>query len=490
MHTATVNPQSRPLALLALGLFIATQHLSVYLLWAYRIAPPQVVQMAAMYSAGMLGCALCMPLLLAGAGGRRFLSPLPLLMALTVLLVLASRFAWQDSLPAVNARLICLGMCWPLALHAFFESMPPGSRGLALGLFFAAGELVWLVMLPIMGISQSVPPGQDMTGFMHKLLIAALCSTGLALAAFFTLNRNRGQSSPAALTTDAAPYCIPLLFAAAALFYIAFGLSTGLNLPKGNRAIVSENAHFALALAFPLAGALLDRGGRTLLAVLACLAFTAPIMLFTRDAVIRETMYITLYVGRWTLMLATLLLAERLAHNRKRLPLFFALAYALMLFASLPGSAIARALEDTAAKAGLSFGLALAFALLALRLRGALAGLPMSRDAGMPTPERGVPTGAAPARLAAFGKTHGLSAKEMRVMETLEQGRSSEEIAKALDVTESTVRTYVSRMLQKTDAPNRAALMALYENTKPAPAEPGDRGSDTPPLPRSTPSGS
>ncbi len=74
-------------------------------------------------------------------------------------------------------------------------------------------------------------------------------------------------------------------------------------------------------------------------------------------------------------------------------------------------------------------------------------------------------------RLAAFAATHGLSEQETLVMEMLAQGRSSEEIAGALAVKTSTVRTYVVRLMRKTGTDSRAALMARYAAHDPAAQE-------------------
>ncbi len=47
-------------------------------------------------------------------------------------------------------------------------------------------------------------------------------------------------------------------------------------------------------------------------------------------------------------------------------------------------------------------------------------------------------------------------------MKMLAQDRSSEEIAEALDVKASTVRTYVRRLMHKSGTSNRAELLARY----------------------------
>jgi DNA-binding CsgD family transcriptional regulator len=129
-----------------------------------------------------------------------------------------------------------------------------------------------------------------------------------------------------------------------------------------------------------------------------------------------------------------------------------------------------------AIEGGTALILVLAFCFLAWRLRFALADLPSADDKDMSMP-KDLSAVREPARLAAFMTTHGLSRQEMQVMVMLVQRRSTKDIATAMKVAEKTVGTYVSRMLQKTKVPNRAALMALFTAQTPAPAEQGEPAS-------------
>ena len=85
----------------------------------------------------------------------------------------------------------------------------------------------------------------------------------------------------------------------------------------------------------------------------------------------------------------------------------------------------------------------------------------------MPEAESG-PEDSFESRLAAFTASYGLSEQETRVMEMLAQNRSPEEIAAFLTVKTSTVRTYITRLRQKTGTHSRAALMARYAAHDPA----------------------
>jgi DNA-binding CsgD family transcriptional regulator len=103
-----------------------------------------------------------------------------------------------------------------------------------------------------------------------------------------------------------------------------------------------------------------------------------------------------------------------------------------------------------------------------LRAKPELWELSQGKAASMPAPS--LPTAVDPGRLAAFGKNYSLSRQEFSVMAMLAQGRSTADISRAMNVTEKTVRNYVSRMLQKTEVPNRVALIALFAAQSPAPA--------------------
>lgn len=474
---SSVTLQCRILAFLALCLIFISQNIGVY---AFILQTPQshqiILMMLTAHGAGMVVCGLFMPYLLAGAGGRRFFPPLPLLPALAVLLILSSSIsAWQCGLSALGLRAFGVGLLWPLALYAFFLFTPKGSRGLLLGLLIAIGELIWIVLLPTLHLVVSDISTESLVGFMHRLQMVLQCAIGLALVVFCAMKGKEEQGYPEPRGADAAPVTLPLLFAAAMLFYVAFGLISGVAFPKATRAAISENAHIALLLVMPAAGALLDRGVRALLAVLCGLAIIAPAMLFLQNADTREALYIVLFVGRQGVFLATLLLADRLLQSGKRLPLCFALAYIFVPLGSFAGNVVARVLADNTFKATLAIGMVMLFAVLLLRLRGALSGLPVAKvgDAPIPHPDLQLAPGPAydPGRLAAFGLAYGLSRQEFSVMEMLTKQHSTQDIAKAMQVTESTVRNYIARVLKKTAVPSRAALMALFAVHHSAPPE-------------------
>jgi DNA-binding CsgD family transcriptional regulator len=322
-------------------------------------------------------------------------------------------------------------------------------------------------------------PSPALSGHLHKIQMAVQCASGLLLITVFA-NRPQLAGEAARDTAEvSAPSevsLLPLLFVAATLLHIAYGAGSGLSFPKVGHSDVPASAHIALLFTMPPAGALLDRGGRgcrLFFAALAVLVFAAPLMTLTSEGAARDTLFVALCLARQGVFLATFLLAERLIRHKKRLPFLFALAYTLPV-TSLAGSAMARVGGGAVFEGGVTLLLALAFAFLALRLRNALADLPQARDEVSPTPEPSLPIALDPIHLADFSKTYGLSEREIRVLAMLGQRRTTEDIAKAMNVAEGTVRKYVSRILQKTEAPNRAVLMALFAG--PAPAETGEIG--------------
>jgi len=469
---------------LALALLFISQVLGVYMTHALSLPPPQVALFGAVFFTTVLICAtilprLCvhMPDLLSGRPRRGIFSPLLLLLAFCAALLLVGH--GMDGTFAIALRSAGVGILWITALHAFFLFAPKRRKGLLLGLAAASGELIWVALLPAVNVlsADAASPGNH----LYKLHMAVQFGSLLLLAAAFAFRPvQAGNAQPDAPYNDShsknvAGAVLPLLFLAAVILYILYGQATGLAfLRVGHISEMPDSVHILLLLTLPLTGALFDRGDRGcrwLLTALVVLAFAAPIMLFTAQEDVREILFALLCVGRQSVFLVTLLLADRLIRDRKRLPLLLALAYILPTL-SIAGRAIARLDIKIAVEAGIAVVLAVTFAFLVMRLRGALSDLPLAEDEAdvsatpVPAPE----PDSASDRLAAFAAAHGLSRQETSVMEMLAQGRSTEHIATSMNVAEGTVRKYVSRILQKADVPNRAALMALFTapNRKPA----------------------
>jgi DNA-binding CsgD family transcriptional regulator len=484
----------------ALVLLFITQALGVYTTMVLRFSQPQAALFAVVFYTVILLCGAILSLLplprnptggpcpprapqgrdgqspSASTGARGVFSPVPVLLALCAALLLAGHgMGREGGIFAMVARVIGVAGLWMTALHAFFLFAPQRRKGLLLGTAAASGELIWVVLLPAMNIFFSDAAGPVLSGHFLKIQMALQCGSLLLLAAAFVFKPARAgnalSDTPYAgirSEDSAKPSVLPLLFFAALSMYVLYGLGSGLVFPRMEHSGVPDSAHILLLLTMPLTGTLVDRGGRgcrLLLTALAVLAFAAPAILLTRpEGMAREALYALLCVGRQGAFLATLLLADRLIRKRSRLPLLLALAYILPVTATA-GRAIARADAGFALEAGIAFGLALAFALLVMRLFSDLSGLPPAGE------EADLPAAFASGRLAAFVTRYGLSRQEIQVMEMLAQAHSTENIATAMHVQKKTVNTYVSRILQKSGVPNRAVLIEVFASQTPTATE-------------------
>jgi len=459
---ATVRQERGYFAIIALALLFITQSLGIVMTMTQRLLPPQTAMLAAAFFSASLICAA----ILSTSLSMRVKGALALCAAL---LVAGHVMGSGGGIQALALRSAGVGMLWILALHAFFLFAPQRRKGLLLGLTVAAGELFWVALLPAVNILFSYTTEPALSGHVQKLQMGLQFCSLLLLAAAFFLRSAQEENAPTAdkLSEDGAKVSVlPLLFLAATLLYILYGQASGLAFPRLGQGGIPDSAHILLLITMPLVGVLYDRGDRGwrwLLTGLAVLAFTAPALVFTVEGTLRESLYALLCVGRQGVFLVTLLLADRLLQNRKRLPLLFALAYILPT-TSMAGRAIANANANAgvALEAGIALVLALAFAFLLMRLRSHLSGLSLVVDDEAPLPEPDAQLAPVTGQRAAFAASYGLSRQEIQVMEMLAQGRSTDDIAGAMQVHKKTINTYVSRMLQKTQTPNRAALMELF----------------------------
>jgi len=188
-----------------------------------------------------------------------------------------------------------------------------------------------------------------------------------------------------------------------------------------------------------------------------------------------------LNVLQQVLLLTAFTAIARLMRAHTALPLLLVLAYSLHSM-HVCGVALRGRVEALPYGVfAVSLLLAAGIALCLWRCRRLLAdtpklwALPQEEASAMSDP--GLPLVSDPDRLAAFGTSYGLSRQEILVMEMLARLQPTKGIAEAMNVTENTVRTYVKRMLLKTQVPDRVALIALFAAHSPDPAEPGSPGS-------------
>ena len=82
--------------------------------------------------------------------------------------------------------------------------------------------------------------------------------------------------------------------------------------------------------------------------------------------------------------------------------------------------------------------------MLLLRPPLALSGPPLAEEKDSPAPGPDLPLTPDSGSLAAFAASYGLSGQELLVMKMLMQRQSTQDIAEAMNVMESTVRNYVA----------------------------------------------
>jgi hypothetical protein len=457
-----VRPDRRIFAMLALGLLFASQYLGVYITAVHRFPPPQIGLMLAVFYASAFICAWLLPWL--SSRGQGFLAPLPLLLTLFVALFLAGHVLGRfGDIVFFFIRTVGMGVFWISALFAFFLVAPPARKGLFLGLTVALAELIWLAIVPGLSAGFFAARSPAFLDHLYNLQTSVQSASGLLLA-YVCSTRTPGDVPRDTGAAGAAfGNVLPLLFVGAALFYIAYGVGTGLGFPK-IRYFGALDSYLALLLfAMPLAGGMLDRGGRgcrQVFPVLAVLALAAPALVFITDGIVREGLNAALGVGRQGVLLVTLLLADRLTRNRK--PLLFALAYSLPASAMI-GVAVTRLGGGAAATGGLALILALVFGFLALRSARTLADLPAAPEEAPPQEQAPDPS----KKISDFAAAHVLTPRERDILMGLLRGDSRETMAQELEVAPRTVRHHLAGLLKKANRPNEGSFLYYYHSWKP-----------------------
>jgi DNA-binding CsgD family transcriptional regulator len=460
-----VRQHCRIFSMLALALLLASQYLGICITAANHLPQPQVGLLGAVFVASTFICALLLPLL--SSRGKGFLAPMPILLTLFVATFLAGHVLGRfGDIVFFFLRAVGMGVFCISALYAFFLVAPPGRQGFLLGLSIAVAELIWLAMMPGLSANFSNAFSLVFRDHLHNLQVSVQSTSGLLLAYVFAA-RTPGDV-PREAEAAGAPLgnVLPLLFGAAALFYIAYGVGTGFGFPKVRPSGALDSSLVFFLFAMPLAGGILDQGGRgcrQVFPVLAVLALASPIMVFTTEGSAREVLNTVLGVGRQGLLLATLLLADRLGRNRKQL--LFALAYSLPTSA-LAGAAATRMSGGATATGGIALALALVFILLVMRLRGALADLPAAQEAG-PTPPIPEQAPDQSKKISDFAAAHVLTPRERDILMGLLRGASREEMAQELEVAPRTVRHHLAGLLKKANRPNEKSFLYYYHSWKP-----------------------
>ena len=467
-----------------------------------------------------LGLALgvgLLPYATAGSGGngRRFARPLRFLALCAIL------GAWLARLPGVDgwaygalhtwAGTFGYGIMVPAAHALFFSVIPPGKRGVWYGAGVGAGFLTWRVIAPFAAAARGTPEAVQWYNILY--LCQGFLLLGLALILAYGFVR-KGLVPASPIPAGHTPILCPParrsaanLLGAAALFFLAVGLLNAIILPAGPNPH-SLDAPWPLTLLViavcPLAGRYADRGapGGVRRVFLACSALL--LLLPTLEAVSRSH---AVYLGviscaslaQFAMLMSAAMGLAALGRSARWYGAVGLAVWLLRIVAVFGYLLLTKLDGGSGLNVVLATVAAMLFYLAAWRLdSGGAAGPAVSPqsavlDSAAPTaPDSAVltapdlaapaaPESAAPAvsdlaasghfealppdifdipgSLTAFAARHRLSERETQVLVLLVRGFSSKETAERLGVRQSTLRTMVQRLREKTGTADRQELV-------------------------------
>lgn len=507
----TLRQENNTLSMLCMALLYVSMNLGTVVAALSPDPLARGMHWAAYHYAGILIMALVLvPVLPAEAanlsapkGIRGLVRPLPLCVLASGFLALlaspldpaAASLPLPDWIPASS-----LGLFWPLALVVFFSVEPLRLQGIGLGICMAVGDLVWIAFQPFISLVKPGLPLTEQAVLIHHFQGVAQGGLALCLALGFSRHivggkgfsrcaRDAGACPDRAAAKRGFPL-VGLLFAAGLTFLTLYGLGLGIAFPKVTpQHLRNGDSHLVLLVAAPLAGLLLDRGGRGLLLVGALLALTAcgtPLACFAVPGVEPELLHGLLGIGRQTCFLTLYVLLARILRGSPLFPLFGSLVHTLYLAQPL-GPLLGRACQGlpggvaTAALILLLLFLAL-LCVLGLRLRARpdivaparpgdaeAADLipvgpveePARNGPGLLPPGPAVP---APDRekLAAFADFFALTKREAEILDGLIRNMDIATVSQTLGIRERTVRFHLTGLLKKTALPSRQRLLHFY----------------------------
>ena len=508
---------SKLLPLIALPLFFCGVFLGAALTTASRGYTVSGVLPALAHTLFMLGLALWLSLHLRKHSRlpRRLSS---ILAVLAVLCLAASFFMPFAATPGAESGgalswkylmfpALCLCLCLPVGLSLFFEAVPKARQGVAVGCALAAGELLWIVVLPLLHLHVSGPGHPDAVLYLYAFLcfsIAAMAGClSLALrgqGAFGPDTSGQDTSGPAEpdAAEPEAPAAAPrqpdiahaspntlvdapsrkallCLFAGGAFFSVLLGLALG-DMPRGTGSpAFSGSLHFPLLFIAPLAGVVLDgmirspallsrANYRALCLCLAAGIAAVPVIGVFTGFGFTEPLPFLLLAVRLALMTALFVVTARLAGGSPFFPLLGGLVWSL-LFAQHGGIMLADALR---ARPGLKIAAASALALgcIVLLRRFVLAAknLPTlwNGDEGGPDGERSAEAELAAKREAAKREAAKREAAEREAAKREQDKRLAFAAAHSLTKREAEVLAVITGGNEKADI---GAALGISENT-------------------------
>lgn len=412
-----------------------------------------------------------------------------------------STVSWGFLLPLAVA--ICLFL--PLGLYLFFTAVPAERQGLALGSAIAAGELVWVAVLPLLHLFLSSSHRPEPVLHLFKFL--GFCAAGAGACFALTLigsaapppepaqsagKPGAGAARLAESVTPAGKRTLGWLFLAGAFYHTLFGLLL-LDMPRASDSPhFFEDHYFLLLFLAPVAGFLLDKAlsGKNglpgalespesrkprerglalfVLAGVALPVVLVPVLGFVTGHGLFSGLSVPLLGIRQVFLLTILVVTARLAVRSPYFPLLGSCAWGLMLLHLvgfwLGGLLAAQPVGQHLAAFALAFGCILCL----WRFMRIAAALPHLREAPvLRTGDDTPPVPDDPAKLAAFAEAFALSGREVQVLEGAIRDIPLETLRQSLGISESTVRFHQTGLFKKTGQRNRRRLVLFFRAWKP-----------------------
>ncbi len=435
------------------------------------------------YFAGILCAALILPALerVSMAGGQKGIAARAGILAaplsstavfLFLILLGAEEHAKVQFL--IYLQVFLSGFMPPVAMRCFFRHVPVSSQAFFLGLAMGLAYGYWAMLMPLL------ESGTDLSNLMEQrwlsLLYAICCAAGLAFAVviwpLLPRPEEAGETPGSKEFPEAPPAghanwpALVILLLPLATSCAVSGLSGyQLSLRLLDHGEYPEYAPLLAALCLPISTTFVmkkgDKALRDLLVAGALLFAASPLLLAWPKS---STAYLIVHtlgaIGQQILFFTSILTCSRFAGPRGKPALALCLPW-LVATVALPaaffirGALDAMALPPDAAIWGLS-GVS------------ALSALPLWRNFPLLLPparkpaqeETFAPRSGATAQIPAFADAHRLSRREREILELLLRGSSTEDMAAALNLKESSIRRYVNSLLQKTGTGSRLELVA------------------------------
>lgn len=369
----------------------------------------------------------------------------------------------------------------PFAFFFFFHPALEGSHSIHYGLATAAGHLFWAFLVPVISLSSFTAQALLFTFETHYLPFLNLTRCFFALLFAFIIytltgidHKHAAKAAPQTHTTRFAGELkgiLPLItfMAPLSLCFFLYGmLEYTQNETFAVYKLYGEYKHLGLAVFYLSMGFLIHRKGENIVcalivAVLLCSVGSVLASLIIPDFISTGALCFVLGSLYRVLVFAVLfaagMYALRTAH--RALGAFVALTAAST---ALVGDLFARHLASFDMSIPFSwcvflFGLACSISIPFVYRFFPLP--PAQADAANPA----LPSGARinmEEKLPAFAKAHRLGAREGQILLMLLQGLSSGEMAQAMQLKESTIRTYTQSLLKKTGTNSRLSLVAFF----------------------------